>query len=217
VFWIGIVDKPFGLVGIPEVYLTPGTEAEIEAHPDWGDPRDFVLSEAAALEAFKRNQAVVYEVTNDRLLNITDYYSKQAISTWKQDLPQSVDAAQSLYSSQFGNTWYPIEDGHRWMPRQATVRLGAPKSPDQKLHLTGFAPDELFREGPVHLKVSADEKVLQVFTLTASDTEFDLITVMPAESVGRQDTLITLEVDRVYVPPGDGRTLSLGFGKIRIQ
>ena len=217
VFWTGIVDKPFPLLGLSEVYLTPGSESEIESHPDWGDPRDFILSEAAALESFKRNQSVVYEAGGDRLLNITDYYSKLAISTWKQELPKSVDAAESLYLSQFGNTWYPIENHHRWMPKQATVRLGAPKSPGQKLHLTGFAPEELFRQGPVHLKVSADGKVLGVFTLTAADTQFDLITVMPAESVGHEETLITLEADRVYVPPGDGRTLSVGFGKIRIQ
>ena len=167
--------------------------------------------------AFQRNQAVVYEAGSDRLRSITDYYSKLALTTWKQELPQAVDAGESLYNSQFGATWYAIEDHHRWMPKQATVRLGAPKSPGQKLHLTGFAPEELFRKGPLHLRVSADGKNLDVFTLTASNTQFDLTADMPAESVGHLETLISIEADRVYVPPGDGRALSVGFGKIRIQ
>ncbi len=216
-FWSGIADSPFRLLGISDVYLTPGSENQIEAHPDIGEPKDVILPEAATLQALKNGQAVVYEASGERIVNITEHYAKLALSTLKPGLPQAVDVGVPLFSDQLGSTWYPIEDHFRWMPQQATVRLGGPKSDGQKLHLTGSAPEEIFRQGPLHLKVSADGLLLTTFTLTPASTQFDLITVMPSESVGRFETLITLETDRVLVPPGDGRKLALAFGKIRIQ
>jgi hypothetical protein len=97
------------------------------------------------------------------------------------------------------------------------VRLGGPKTTGQKLHLSGFAPGELFQGGPIHLTVIADGEALSTFTLEAKDNEFDLTAEMPARSLGRIETLITLQTDRIYIPPGDGRKLSLAFGKFRIQ
>ena len=216
-FWTGFADRPFRLLGISEVYLVPGSEDQIDAHPDIGEPREFVLPPAPALMALKRGQAVVYEASGERLLNITSFYTKLALSTWKPELPQSVDAGESLYNDQFGNGWYPIENGYRWMSQEAEVRLGAPKSTGQKLHLSGYAPEELLRAGPLHLNVSADGVVFSTFTLQPKDLQFDLTAEMPAASVGKMETLIRLTSDRVYVPPQDGRKLSLAFGKFRIQ
>jgi hypothetical protein len=216
-FWGGLLDRPFLLLGLPEVYLVPGSENDIEAHPDLGDPRDYVLSQPAALLALKTGRAVIYEASGEKLLNITDFYSKLALSTWKPELSQAVDAGEPLFGDQFGKEWYPIENGFRWMPQQATVRLGGPKTTGQKLHLSGFAPGELFQGGPIHLTVIADGEALSTFTLEAKDNEFDLTAEMPARSLGRIETLITLQTDRIYIPPGDGRKLSLAFGKFRIQ
>ncbi len=216
-FWSGFADHPFRLLGISEVYLVPDSENDIEAHPELGEPREFVLPKAATLLAIRKGRAVIYEASSERLLNITGFYSKLALSTWKPELPQNVDAGEELFSDQFTKGWYSVENGYRWMPQQAAVRLGGPKTAGEKLHLSGFAPEELFRSGPVHLTVSADGEMLSRFTLGARDTEFDLTAAMPPSSVGKSETLIMLETDRVYVPPLDGRKLSLAFGKFRIQ
>jgi hypothetical protein len=216
-FWTGFLDRPFRLVGVSDVYLVPGSENDIEEHPDIGNPREFVLPEAPTLLALKRGQAVVYEASGERLLNITGFYSKLALSTWKPELPRIVDAGEPLFADQFGKGWYPAEHGYRWMPYQAEVRLGGPKSAAEKLHLSGFAPVELYVGGPVRLTLGVDGQTQAAFTLEAKDTQFDLTVEMPAASVGRAETLITLETDRVYVPPADGRKLSLAFGKFRIQ
>lgn len=216
-FWTGFADRPFRLLGISEVYLVPGSEDQIDAHPDIGEPREFVLPPAPTLMALKQGQAVVYEASGERLLNITGFYSKLALSTWKPELPRSVDAGESLYSDQIGKGWYAIENGYRWMSQEAEVRLGAPKSAGQKLHLSGYAPEELLRAGPLHLTVSADGVALSTFTLQPKDLQFDLTAEMPAASVGKVETLIRLTSDRAYVPPQDGRKLSLAFGKFRIQ
>ncbi|HMF76832.1 MAG TPA: hypothetical protein VK604_14325, partial [Bryobacteraceae bacterium] len=216
-FWTGFVDLPFRRLGITEVYLVPGSEDQIDAHPELGEPREYVLPAAVTLMALERGQAVVYEASGERLLNITGFYSKLAVSTLRPEMPRSVDAGDSLYSDQFGKGWFGIENGHRWMSQKAEVRLGAPKAAGEKLYLSGHAPEELLQAGPVHLTVSADAVVVSTFTLQATDSQFDLAAEMPAGSVGKAETLITLSVDRVLVPPDDGRKLSLVFGKLRIQ
>jgi len=167
--------------------------------------------------ALKRDQAVIYEASGERLLNITGFYSKLALSTWRPELPKAVDAGESLYSDQFGKGWYAIEGGHRWMSQEAEVRLGAPKNVGEMLHLTGQAPEELLRTGPIQLKVSADGVLLSTFTLQAADMQFDLTAAMPAGRADKAETVITLSADRMFVHPDDGRKLSLAFGKLRIQ
>ena len=216
-FWTGFADRPFRLLGISEVYLVPGSEEQIEAHPELGEPLEFVLPAATTMMALKRDQAIVYEASGERLQNITGFYSKLALSTWKPEMPKSVDAGEALYNDQFGKGWYAIERDHRWMSLEAEVRLGGPKVAGEKLHLSGHAPEELLRTGPIHLTVRADGVALATFTLQAVDAEFDVAAEMPAGSVGRVETLITLTCDRAFVPPEDGRKLSVSFGKFRIQ
>jgi hypothetical protein len=67
------------------------------------------------------------------------------------------------------------------------------------------------------LTVIVDGETLSTFTLEAKDNQFDFAAEMPARSLGRAETLITLQTDRIYIPPGDGRKLSVAFGKFRIQ
>src|SRR5207302_5519824 len=42
-FWNGILDRPFRLFGLDHVYLTPGSERHIEAHPGLGDAGEHIL------------------------------------------------------------------------------------------------------------------------------------------------------------------------------
>src|ERR1019366_2309403 len=42
-FWGAIAQRPFLFLEIPDVYLTPGSEASISAHPELDDVSKFVL------------------------------------------------------------------------------------------------------------------------------------------------------------------------------
>jgi hypothetical protein len=42
-FWSGISDDPFRLIGISRIYVTPGSEAFIDPHQEWGGISRFVL------------------------------------------------------------------------------------------------------------------------------------------------------------------------------
>jgi len=53
------------------VYLTPGSERDIEIAPDMQDPDKIVLDPAVTLHAIHNDQLVVYSFAGDHLRNIT--------------------------------------------------------------------------------------------------------------------------------------------------
>ena len=74
-FLSGILNRPFGLVGVGEVYLTPENAKSIEAKPDWGNPREYALPEGVMARALERGEVAVYRVEDWRLRNITTGYT----------------------------------------------------------------------------------------------------------------------------------------------
>src|SRR5581483_7977181 len=163
-FWTGVIDHPFGLVGAQYVYLTPGSEKRIQAHPALGDLREFIIPPGIAWNALASDKAVVYRVEPGRLHNITTLYGTAAPSDWRLMKPERFDVSNPAGDYLLGPEWHRIEGNHRWMPQRATVRIAAPKHAGAKLHLVGGA-------GPAAtlLVVTVDGVKLQERKLTPSD------------------------------------------------
>jgi hypothetical protein len=216
-FWSTIVDKPFVPLGIKDVFLTPGSEQNIEEHPDLGDPHEFVLPSGPARRALDHNRAVVYAVAGGRLVNITPIYRAYAL-TWKHEHPLRVEVGRPEYKDQLGPTWYQIEGaGHRWMPKQATVRLGAPTGPGQNLFISGYAAADQLKEGPVGMTISVNGAPYKPVRLTEPDAPFEFEFPLSKELLGQESIEISIEVDRVFTPPGDNRHLGAAFGVFAIR
>ncbi len=103
----GFKDRPFRLVGAPQVSLLPDGAEALPAQVASG-------------------QARVLKVTGDGTRDVTEAYF--------------VDVGNPAYAGRLGPTWYPIENGFRWAPKTATVRVAGPPARGGKLHVTGFAP-----------------------------------------------------------------------------
>jgi hypothetical protein len=213
-FWGGIVDNPFRLLGITDVYLIPGSDADIESHPDLGDPASFVLPAGAALKALNSNRAVVYEASPGRLRNITEVYRTVGPYLWKASLPQKADAGSFTFEDQFGPGWYKIENGYRWMAKRSETRIGGPTSAEQHVFLKGFAAEQLWRPG-LNLRISMDG--IYLGTAGVRTSEFEWSSPVPPQLLGHAQVTIVIEADRTYVPPADGRQLSAAFGSIGIR
>jgi hypothetical protein len=214
-FWAAVFDKPYRLLGLPHVYLAPGAEDNIQPHPELGDIGEFILPPAVALEALERKRAVVYDAAGDRLRNVTGPYYALARSRWsRSELPRRVDAGNPLFAAFLGPEWYPIEAGYRWMPRQATVRVGGP---GRTLRLTGFCPQEQVRSGPVHLRVRVDGHAFAPVALRRGNAPFELDFPLPDTLAQAGELRIVLEVDRTFARPEDGRPLGLVFGSIGVR
>ncbi len=215
-FWTGVFDQPFRLVGKNSVFLAPGSEEEIERHPEFGDVERFILPPGAALRALDEGRLVVYAVELDRLRNITRVYEPVARLRWKREEPRQVDVAEAIFEHQLGPGWYPIQGTHRWTSRRAVVWLGGPTEPGQKLFVEGFCAAARLAQGPVRMSLKADGILLGFALLDRPGLfrrEFDL----PGELLGRDRLEIVLEVDRTSKVPGDARELGLAFGRFAIR
>ena len=214
-FWNGVLDRPFRLFGLDHIYLAPGSEKRIDAHPDLGNIGDYILPAAVVTQALKREELVVYDVRGPRLRNITEVYA--ALPHDSGALPLRVDAASPLTSYLLGPEWYPSDGDHRWMPRRASVRMGAPTANGQKLYLRGGCPDEQLKEGPLPVTVEVEGVKLPPAVIRPGENAFELAFPLPDSVVGKPEMHVTVEVGRIFRPASDPRDLGLVFGAFEVR
>ena len=213
-FWNGFADHPYRLIGVEQIYLAPGSEKHIDAHPDLGDIGEFVLPADAVWRALERDELVVYDASGPRLRNITSAY---AARSQPSALPQRVDAAGPLTAYLLGPEWYPRDGNHRWMPARASLRLGAPAGPGQKLYIRGKCADEQLRSGPLTVTVTVDGARLPPAEIHPGESEFELGFPLPASVAGKQEMAVAIEVSRTFRPASDPRDLGLAFGVFEVR
>jgi len=116
-----------------------------------------------------------------------------------------------------GSTWYPLEGSHRWMPAAATIRIAAPRTPDQKLVLTGYCPQEQTSSGPLQLHISIDGKEIAGEEFSKPEMPFIRIVNLPASLIGKADMEVGLTVNRTFQGAERGRELGLAFGTVELK
>ena len=208
-FWNGVLDRPFRLFSLDNVYLAPGSERRIDAHPDLGDIDQYILPSGVLANALAHDEVAIYDVRGPRLRNITSSYAARPLDTRP---PLHVDAASPLTQYLLGPEWYPSDGDHRWMPRRATLRIGAPNAPGRKLYLHGQCPDEQLRSGPLQVTVTVDGAALSPAAIAPGENAFELAFPLPPTVVGKPEMQVSIEVSRVFRPASDPRDLGLVFG-----
>ena len=189
--------SPFYPLGIDGVYLTPGSEANIQPAPELADFRDVVLEPAVLLKALATDRAVIYSSAGNHLRNITEVYKRSAPDRLGEYLPNRVDIGNSLYSWLVGPEWLPLETGFRWMPAHATVRLRGPDSVGNKLSLSGYCPLEQLKRAPRNITVLADGIVLGQSQILDPESTFHRLFSLPDSLVGKKSVEVEIRVDPV--------------------
>jgi hypothetical protein len=212
-FYHGLLDHSFRLLGIDHVYITPGSEQKIESHPELGDIGEFVLPADEAAKAIENDEIAVYDARGPVLRNITSTYAGQLRDL---PLPRRVDVASRLAASLLGPEWYAPEGTHRWMPKHASLRMAGPTAAGQKLYLRGHYPPEQLRAGPLTVSVTVNGTPLAPATL-ASGGDFELAFPLPDSLVGQSVVEIAVEVGRTFRAGADIRDLGLAFGEFEVR
>lgn len=216
-FQSGFQDDPFRLFGAQRVYFVPGGEKGIQARADLGGVTRFRISPGQALDLIEHGQARVLNVSGGEPRDVTRNYETILRSDPLARRREFVDAGDPLYGSALGTSWYPAEQGFRWMPRRATVKLSGPMSGSEKLYITGYAPAAVLAGGPVTLQVSAAGKDLGTARISRPDQQFSLEFSLPPALTGREFIEIAIEVDKVLKPAGEIRELGMVFGTFGIH
>ena len=214
-FWSGITNDPFRLLGISRCYLTPGTEATIDAHPEWGGISRWIISSGDAVSLLSKNDALVFRLQGKQLRDVTSRYFQAA--QFAHDHPEFVAVADPLYRTRLGPTWYRSEQDFRWMPKSATVQIAGPRASGQILEITGYCPATVLAEGPLEVSFRADGIEIGTASLNHPDQAFDLKFTLPPQLVGRPSMEIQIEVNRTVRVPPDPRELGLVFRTFTIK
>jgi hypothetical protein len=196
--------------------LTPGSEKYIESHPETGRISDFVLPSGPTLHAIKNDQVVVYRI-GFPMKAITSAYEAAAVDNLSPAPPRRVDAGSPLMAYLLGPEWYDREDGHRWMPKRATLRIGGPHSSSEKLFLKGFIAPVQAAQGLLPVRVTVDGVSLPEAMLEPAGSWFQLEFPLPKQALGKEELEIAVEVGRTFLVGADTRPLGLNFGVFDIR
>jgi hypothetical protein len=210
-FWSGFFDNPFRLIGVDRLYLVPGSETSIAPHPEWGGISRYVIPIDVALQDIRKHEAAVYALDGRTLRDVTWLYEPVLAAQYALRPTYFVDVADPIYKSRLGPEWYRIENGGRWMPKVATLRLGGPPSNGHSLSVSGYCAAVLLAHGPLEVTFSADGLPLGSAKLTQPKI-FALKFPLPPQLTTRREIEIKIEVNRTFVAPGDPRPLGLVFG-----
>jgi len=199
-FWSGIVDLPFRAMEIPHVYLAPGSEARIQAPADLAVK--YILPQALALRALRDGRAVVYQVDEPTLRNVTARYRAMAEALWKPETPRFINLGDSAFAEYAGAGWDECADGYRMLRRVATVRLSGPRGPDERLYIG------VFRTTDFHLGVRADGAELPTEVIQRGGELTELLVRLPAALAGKAEIAVTLS-------NGNPEPLKFGYVEVR--
>jgi hypothetical protein len=215
-FWSGFYDDPFRLLGIRQIYLTPGSDKAIDPHPEWGGIGKYVLSLDAVMDALA-DKAVVFAVEQEGVEDITNSYRIIAAAEYAAEHKDFIDVGQSMYEGRLGSGWYPIESGFRWMGKSAKVTMAGPQSASQRVLISGYCPEAVVQKGSLELSVSVNGEKVGSKVFRAPGEKFALDLPVPAKAVGQPSVTVTVEVDHTMTVPSDIRPLGLIFGTFRIK
>jgi hypothetical protein len=212
-FWGAVVQRPFVFLGIPDVYLTPGSEMRISTHSELYEVSKFMLPADEVRGGLDRDEVVVYHVGYGPLRNITRQYEPPAEGAVSG--PLRVDMSDPLVTGRLGPGWYPPESGFRWMPRVAGVRMPGPRTAAQKLYVTAICPAAQIKNGPLDMTLTVDGVRLAPVQFTKGDVWSTFAFVLPPKTAGQKELDIQVEVSRTV--RGPDRDLGLAFGRFEIE
>jgi len=215
-FWGAIAQRPFLFLRIPDVYLTPGSEANISPHPEMDEVSKFVLPAEKALRGLDMDQIVVYRAGAGPLRDITHKYEPPAGPAAVSGR-RLIDMRDPLVADRLGPGWYDLESGFRWMARAASVRMPGRRTTGEKLYVTAVCPAVQLKNGPLEMTVTVDSIRLAPVQFTKSDAESTFDFALPPETAGKNEIDITVEVSRTVRFGADRRDLGLAFGRFEIK
>ncbi len=212
IFWLGVYNHPFILVGATDVYLTEESARKMTPYPELGNIADYTLPESEEHVALSQNRALVYAVDDGRLRDITSVFKTTAV---EGDIPRRIEVGHPLMESLLGPSWYGSEGDYRWMPKEASVRLGAPKTGEGEVRVEAFCGAVQVATQPLIAWVTVDGQAGPRSTIR--DCNQPVILGAPVHTApGNKEIEVTVHVDRTVRVGADKRDLGLAVRSIEV-
>jgi hypothetical protein len=212
IFWLGVYNHPFGLIGATDVYLTPESARKMTPYPELANITNYTLPEAEERVALAQNRALVYAVDDGRLRDITKVFKATAV---EGAIPRRIEVGHPLVESWLGQSWYGSEGDYRWMPKEASVRLGAPKTGEGEVRVEANCAPVQVAAQPLIAWVTVDGKEGPRSTIRDCNQPVNIGAPVHVAS-GKEEMEVVVHVDRTVRVGADQRDLGLAVRSIEI-
>jgi hypothetical protein len=207
-FLAGFTDDPFRLVGVKQVWLAPGEE-RILAYPGLEDTARFRTSVDELAPLLAHGKARVLDFSSGAPRDVTRRYGAVLRAEFLGAHRSYADVGDPLYASRLGAGWYPPENSSRWTAKRATVTLSGPRSPAERLYVTGYAAPGALTGGSLRLSFFAGGKQIGSLSLIEPDKPFSIAMDLPKDLVGAYSMEVATECSRTFRPANDSRDLGI--------
>jgi hypothetical protein len=210
-FWTGVYDHPFRLVGANRVYMTP--EALQKITPDAETKiSEYTIPEAEMMAELAQHRVIVFGLEGGDLHDITAAYEAAALNS---QMPRKMVMGQPILESLLSKSWYPSEGDYRWMPKTASVHLGMPESGKGDLDLEAFCSPVQLKDGPLLVWVTIQGHRYGPHQIRDCSGPLGVrfsFTVTP----GTKEADVMLEVNRTVRVGADLRDLGLALRNVEV-
>jgi hypothetical protein len=201
-FWDGMLDDPFRLYLVFDVFLTPGSERRLSRSIAGDDLTPYVFPPEDTRFLLEHEAVQVYRIEPGPLRNVTRTYHREQDPTLPYGTPRFIDVAKSAYQGLLGPGWHPVDNRARWSGGKSELKIGGPKSAGQALRMTGYAPELVLGQGPQVLTVTANGKKLPPVTFTQANVPFSIAIPLPQELIDVPQMNLQLSFSRVIMQRG---------------
>jgi hypothetical protein len=218
--WIfagAVVDRAFEAVRVHDVYIDSASAGRLRPDAFPSPPFSFSLDPLRLSAIIQRRSLLVYSVEGPQLRDITKEWTAIFSGSGRHQWPVRIEPGRRESSAALGPTWFPAEESFRWMPRQATVRLGVPESGANRLIIRGFFPVDQARSGPVRLSAAIGGRQLGVSVISRAEAPYEAVFELPEGLVQADGFEVSLEVNRTFQAPPDPRELGLVVDLIEVR
>ncbi len=211
-FWLGVYNHPFRLFGATNVYLTAANAQRITPHTELADIANYTLPEAEMRSSLAQGKALVYGVEDGRIHDITKVFQQAAVNAV---LPRHIELGHPPMESLLGTTWYASEGDFRWMPRDASVRLGAPENGIGTVRVQAFCAPVQVAAQPIVAWLTVDGRASLRQTFRDCNQPVILETAFRA-APGRKEIDVEIHVDHTVRVGADQRDLGLAVRAVEV-
>jgi len=162
--------------------------------------------------ALAQNRALVYAVDDGRLHDITKDFKATAV---EGRVPRRIEVGHPLVESWLGPSWYGSEGDYRWMPKEASVRLGAPKTGEGEVRVEANCAPVQVAAQPLIAWVTVDGKEGPRSTIRDCNQPVNIAAPVHVAS-GKEEMEVVVHVDRTVRVGADQRDLGLAVRSIEI-
>jgi hypothetical protein len=208
-FLLGFTDGAFRLLNTKAVWLAPGSD-QLLSRPHLEQWQSFRTTPGDLLPLLETAQARVLDVSGIAARDITQDYTGMLRAK-----AGMVNVGIPGHAPFLGTGWYGIENGGRWMGKQATLTIAHPNG-STMLHVTGYAPVSALAVGPLTVRFRLNGRGAGSLVVNQPDSPFDGTLPLPAD-LPPGNIEITVECSRTIRLPGDDRELGIVFGTFRLR